>query len=151
MARMYSKKKGKSRSKRPFKRVKPSWVSHDAKVVEQLVTKVAKNNPTSAKIGLVLRDSYGIPDVKAATGKRIHTILTEHKLAHRLPEDLAALIRRDINIVKHLEGHKKDGPSVRGLHLTESKINRLAKYYKRVGKLPVDWTFDRAKAKLLLE
>ncbi len=151
MARIYSKKKGRSRSKRPARRIKPSWVGYDAKVVEQLVLKVGKTGLTAGQIGLVLRDSYGIPDVKAITGKRISTILLENNMTHKLPDDLVALIKRDINIMKHVDMHKKDGPSLRGLTLTESKIGRLAKYYKRIGKLPQDWKFDRAKAKLLLE
>ena len=39
----------------------------------------------------------------------------------------------------------------RGFQLTESKINRLVKYYKKTNKMPKDWKFDRAKAKLLVE
>ncbi len=151
MARIYSKKKGKSRSKRPAKRVKPSWVSYDQKTVEQLVVKLAKTGIPASQIGLTLRDSYGIPDVKALTGKRITQILLEQQIPRKLPEDLVALIKKDISLMKHLEMHKKDGPSLRGLTLTESKIGRLAKYYKRTGTLPVDWKFDRTKAKLLIE
>ena len=151
MARIYSKKKGKSRSKRPAKRIKPNWVGYDKKVVEQLVVKLGKARMTAAQVGLMLRDSYGIPDVKAITGKRIQQIFQENEITHKLPEDLAALIKRDINIMKHLDLHKKDGPSLRGLSLTESKIGRLATYYKRMGHLPADWKFDRTKAKLLIE
>ncbi|MEK6839657.1 MAG: 30S ribosomal protein S15, partial [Nanoarchaeota archaeon] len=81
----------------------------------------------------------------------IAIILPENNLPRKLPDDLVALIKMDISIVNSIEGHKKDGPSLRGLILTESKIGRLAKYYKRAGKLPTDWKFDRAKAKLLIE
>lgn len=151
MARLYSKKKGKSRSKRPAKRAKPSWVGYDAKTVEQLVVKLAKTGIPASQVGLVMRDSYGVPDVKAVTTKRVTTILSEHNIPRKLPDDLIALIKKDISIVKHIEGHKKDGPSLRGLILTESKIGRLANYYKRTGKLPGGWKFDRAKAKLLIE
>ena len=42
-------------------------------------------------------------------------------------------------------------PTRRGLLLTESKIKRLTKYYKRIGKLPADWTYSRENIKLLLE
>ena len=40
---------------------------------------------------------------------------------------------------------------LRGLQITESKINKLAKYYRREGVLPEDWKFDRKTAKLLIE
>ena len=151
MARLYSKKKGVSGSKRPVKRIKPSWVNYDQKVVEQLILKLGKTGLSAGQIGLILRDSYGIPDVKAITGKRLHMILAENQIIHKLPDDLIALIKKDIAIVKHIDSHKKDGPSLRGLILTESKIGRLAKYYKRTGKLPEDWKFDRSKAKLFIE
>lgn len=151
MARIYSKKKGKSGSKRPLPRSKPSWVPHDKKVVEQLITKIAKSRAPPSSIGLILRDTYGVPDVKALTGKRITAHLKEQNILPALPEDLTSLIKKDIVIMKHLEGHKKDIPSLRGLQLTESKIGRLASYYKRTGKLPEHWTFDRTKAKLLIE
>ena len=151
MARIYSRKKGKSRSKRPAKRVKPNWVGYDKKVVEQLIVKLGKARMSAAQVGLTLRDSYGIPDVKAITGKRIEQVFIENGITHKLPEDLIALIKRDITIMKHLDMHKKDGPSLRGLILTESKIGRLANYYKRTKKLPEDWKFDRTKAKLLIE
>lgn len=151
MARIYSKKKGKSASKRPVERTPPSWLGYDAKVVEQLVVKLAKTGVPASQIGIVLRDSYGIPDVKAVTRKRITALLKEQNLLPKLPEDLTALIKKDIVLMKHLDVHKKDIPSRRGLSLTESKIGRLASYYKRVGKLPTDWVYDRTKARLLIE
>lgn len=151
MARQYSRKKGKSGSKRPAKRVKPSWVTHEPAVIEQLIVKFAKAGKMSAQIGLILRDTYGIPDVKAITRKTITQILSDHKLQKKLPEDLRALIKRDVQIMKHMEYHKHDMTSKRGLQLTESKIGRLVDYYKRMGQLPQDWTYDRSKAKTLIE
>ena len=53
--------------------------------------------------------------------------------------------------MNHLEKNKHDQPSVRGLTLTESKIKRLTKYYKKKGDLPQDWRFSKANAKLLIE
>ena len=49
-----------------------------------------------------------------------------------------------------MEKNKKDYVAKRGLQLTESKIKRLTKYYKRVGKLPENWKYDREKVKLLV-
>ena len=151
MARLYSRKKGKSGSKRPSPRVKPVWVSYDEKVVEQLILKLAKTGKTASQIGIELRDMYGIPDVQAITKKPLLQILKEHTVQSKIPEDLKALIKRDIALMKHLEGNKHDMPAQRGLQLTESKIGRLAKYYKRTGTLAVDWQYDRTKAKILIE
>jgi len=151
MARMHSRKKGKSKSTKPINKTVPSWVTHKAKEVEMLVVKVAKEGLSASQIGIKLRDSYGIPDVKIITGKSITKILAKKKLEKEIPEDLMALIRKSVLIRKHLEENKHDEPAKRGLTLTDSKINRLAKYYKRTGKLPANWKFDTKKARLYLD
>ncbi len=151
MARMHSRKKGKSRSKKPARKVKPIWVGYTPKETEQLVLKLARAKKTTSEIGIILRDSYGIPNVKQVTNKSITKILKENKLAPELPYDMQALIKKSIAISKHRESNRKDMTAKRGMQLTESKILRLAKYYKRTKRLPQEWTFDSTKAKLLLE
>ena len=151
MARMYSRKKGKSSSKKPLVKTKQSWLRYRPKETEMLVVKMAKEGKTASMIGLVLRDSYGIPDVKTITEKSITQILKEKKLAPKIPEDLMALIKKSIAIRKHREENKQDMTSLRGLQLTESKIKRLVKYYKKTKKLPVDWKYDRRKVSLFVE
>jgi len=151
MARMYSRKKGKSGSTKPLKKTKPAWMRYGSKEIEQLVVKLAKQEVKPSKIGIILRDSYGVPDVKTITKKSITKILEENKISPSLPEDLTSLIRKQIKITKHLEKNKKDMPSKRGMQLTESKIRRLVKYYKKTGKLPKEWVYDRTKADLLLK
>ena len=148
---MHSRKKGKSGSIKPLKKTKPAWVRYSSKEVEQLVIKLAKQEIKPSKIGLILRDSYGVPNVKIITNKSITKILEENKVQLNLPEDLTSLIRKQIKITKHLEKNHKDMPSKRGLQLTESKIRRLVKYYKRTEKLPKEWVYDRSKADLLLK
>lgn len=149
MARMYARKKGKSGSKKPL--TKATWVEYSAEEVEQLVLKLAKEGYSSAMIGLILRDQYGIPSVRDVTGKKITKILAEHGLAPKIPEDLFNLLKRAVNLRKHLEVHRKDKHSRRGLELIESKIRRLAKYYIRKGKLPKDWKYDPEKAKIWVQ
>ena len=67
-----------------------------------------------------------------------------------MPEDLNSLIKKDIQLIKHFESNKQDMFAKRGIRLTESKINRLVKYYKKKGRLPKDWVFDKDKARLLV-
>jgi small subunit ribosomal protein S15 len=61
------------------------------------------------------------------------------------------LIKRQIDILKHFESNKQDKTAKRGLQLTESKINRLIRYYKKSKRLPADWKYDKNKARLLVE
>lgn len=151
MAKMHSRKKGKSGPKKPLKPSKPTWLRYTPKEIEMLVVKLAKEGKTGSEIGLVLRDTYGVPDVKSLTEKSISQILGEKKLMPELPDDLVALMRRSIAIRKHRDENKKDEAAKRGLLLTESKIRRLLKYYKRIGRLAVDWKYDPAKLKMYTE
>jgi small subunit ribosomal protein S15 len=150
MARLYSRKKGKSGSKKPLEKKKLPWVRYKKEEIESLVVKLGKQEIKPSKIGLILRDTYGIPDVKFLTDKRITKILKENKVVYELPEDLLNLIKRQIQIIKHFEKNKQDKTAKRGLQLTESKINRLIKYYKKSGKLSRSWKYDKSKAKLLV-
>lgn len=147
---MYSGSKGKSGSKRPIKKV-PSWTAYKGKDVEKLVIKYAKLGKGSSEIGMVLRDVYGINSVKVLTGKTVTEIIKENELERKLPEDLMSLIKRMINLGRHLEKNHLDETAYRGLKLTTSKANRLIKYYKSTGRLPLEWKLDTARLKMYLE
>ena len=151
MARMYSRKRGHAGSKRPSKRTIPSWVRYKDKEVELLITKLAKEGKTSSQIGIILRDAYGIPDIKTLMKKNVTAVLKEKGLLKEIPEDIVSLIKRSILIRKHIEANKKDEAAKRGLTITESKIKKLIKYYKKSGRLPESWTYDPSNIKLYLE
>lgn len=151
MARMYSRKRGKSGSKKPIKKTVPSWVLRNPKEVELLIAKLAKEGKSPSIIGLILRDTYGIPDVQVLCGKSITLILEEKKLMPEIPEDLNALIKRLAVLKKHLGNNKNDFAANRGMIITNSKIKRLVKYYKRTGKLGSKWKFDPDKVGFFLE
>ena len=151
MARMYSRKRGKAGSKKPLKKTKPTWLTHKPKEIEILITRLAKDGKTSSEIGIIMRDTYGVPDVKTLSGKRITKILEEKKLLKEIPEDLLALIKKSVLIKKHLDENHKDMPALRGLQLTESKIKRLVKFYKSTTKLPLEWKYDPKSVKMYIE
>jgi len=151
MARMYSRKKGKSASKRPVKLATPAWMTYKPKEVELLVVKMFKEGKTPSQIGVFLRDAYGIPLVKVMTKKTITKILEEKKLLPQIPEDLMSIIKRNIALRKHLETNKQDQVAKRGLLIAESKIQKLVKYYKKSGKLPSNWSYNPEKIRLLIE
>ncbi|KAL5570179.1 hypothetical protein UlMin_026754 [Ulmus minor] len=58
-------------------------------------------------------------------------------LAHEILEDLYHLIKKAMSIRKHLERNMKDKDSKFRLILVESRIHRLARYYKKTKKLPL--------------
>lgn len=150
MAKMHSRKKGHAGSKRPLKPVKPSWQTFKSKEIEMLVAKLLKDGRTLSETGLILRDSYGVPDIRQATEKTMAAIAEEKKLLKELPEDLIALMKKYVQIKKHLETYKQDMSALRGFQFTESKIKRLIKYYKRVGKIQIDWKFNPENVKMYI-
>ena len=149
MARMYSGKRGKAGSKKPETNTPKPWLTYTGAEVEQLVIKFAKLGKSSAVIGLMLRDSYGIPSVKALTKKSVYKIIKEHKLAHEIPEVLLSLIKKEIQLSKHLDKNKHDMPSRRGLLLTQSRIRRMTKYYIRTKVLPNKWNYSKEQIKIV--
>jgi small subunit ribosomal protein S15 len=150
MARMYARRKGKSGSVRPARKEPPAWVSYSPEEVRKLVVSLAKEGKSTSEIGIILRDQYGIPLVKLFCGKKITDILREEGLAPSIPEDLRNLMLKTIRLRKHLERNKKDIHNKRILQLTESKIRRLVKYYKRTHVLPEDWKYSPETAELML-
>lgn len=148
MARMHSRKKGKSGPNKPVEKHTPTWLRYTAKELELLVVKLAKEGKSPSQIGLALRDSYGVPDVKMIAKKTVSEMLREKKLAGELPEDLQNLIVRSVALQKHIDKNRQDMVSKRGLQLTESKIKRLVKYYKKTGALSSEWKYNPKNARM---
>jgi len=90
-------------------------------------------------------------DPKTITKKSITKIFEEYKLLQKIPEDLTFLIKKKISLEKHFEENKQDKSALRGLQLTESKIKRLVKYYKKTKKLPVGWKYDSKSIRIYIE
>lgn len=151
MARIHARRRGKSGSKRVPRDEHPKWSSLNPKEVEAKVVELAKEGHSASQIGMILRDQYAVPSIKAATGLSVLQILEKHKVAPEIPEDLMSLIKTALSINKHMEEHKHDYENKRNLQLTESKIRRLVKYYKRIGRLPENWHYDLELAKLLVK
>ncbi|MFH1106602.1 MAG: 30S ribosomal protein S15 [Candidatus Micrarchaeota archaeon] len=150
MARMHTRRRGRSASHKPARSTASLWVQHSKEDVMAVIETLAKSGKAEAEIGLVLRDLYGVPSVKSLTGKTVSQLLAESKLASKFPSDLIFLIKRAVRMRKHLSSFKKDVGNRSKLAHVESKIRRLVKYY-RGNKLPADWTYDPETAALLVK
>jgi small subunit ribosomal protein S15 len=151
MSRIHSGHKGRAGSHRPYPLTKPEWVTATPEeVVEQVVT-LAKGGLSAAQVGLTLRDQHAVPSTRAVTGKRLSTILSEHGVRPEIPDDLQALLKRVVHLQRHLTTHPKDLSNQRGLALMESRIRRLARYYRQHRRLPENWRYSAAGAALQVE
>jgi small subunit ribosomal protein S15 len=151
MARVHTRGKGKSSSKRPLTTKNPDWVTLTGKEVEELVVKYHRDGVPAARIGLRLRDIHAIPSVRLATSKRVEEILKEYKLTPEVPDDLMSLLRKAVNIDRHIQRNKKDLHNQHSLKNIEAKIRRLANYYQSKGRLPAAWRYSLSSAKLIVE
>lgn len=142
MARTHARVKGKSGSTRPAK-VDLSFVTIKPKEIIEIILKLAKDDIKPSQIGLILRDTHGVPSVQAIVGKSITKILEENKVLSKIPEDLNALVVKAIALKKHLGNNSRDTHNRRGLLLIEAKIRRLGKYYKRTNKVASNWSYDK--------
>jgi len=131
--------------------IKPEWIEYSNEEIEELILKLRKEGNSTSKIGIILRDQYGIPDVKLITGMKITKILENHGQKLEYPEDLMNLIRKAVNIRDHLNENPKDLHTKRGLQIIESNIRRLVRYYTREGVLPEGWRYEPKKAALLVK
>lgn len=150
MARIHARRRGDSGSVRPHRTEAPSWSNTDVKAIEKVIIDLKKEGYSSSRIGLVLRDRYGVPDVKLVMGKRIDQILEENGLQSEIPEDLRNLIVKSLGLRKHLIENKNDLHNKRQLQLTESKVRRLVRYYVSSGRLPSGWSYKPETAEILL-
>merc|ERR1719436_1101856 len=118
--------------------------------VKEQIFKLAKKGLTPSQIGVILRDSHGVAQVRFITGNKILRILKSKALAPDLPEDIYFLIKKAVSIRKHLERNRKDKDAKFRLILIESRIHRLARYYKSKGVLPPTWKYESATASTLV-
>lgn len=64
-------------------------------------------SPALTILGVILRDSHGVAQVRFVTGNKILRILKSKGLAPDLPEDLYHLIKKAVAVRKHLERNRK--------------------------------------------
>jgi small subunit ribosomal protein S13e len=68
MGRLHSKGKGIASSAIPYSRTPPAWLKTTPDQVVDHICKLAKKGATPSQIGVVLRDSHGVAQVKFVTG-----------------------------------------------------------------------------------
>jgi len=151
MARLHSKKKGKSGTKRPKTRDAPEWTVLKKAEIEEMVLKMAREGVPPAKIGLILRDQHGVANLREQLGMTLKAFLAKEKALGEYPEDILNLIKKAVRIASHMKASKNDVHNEVKLGHVESKIQRLVKYYSSKGMLPPGWRYERDKASLLVK
>lgn len=150
MAKMHSRKRGSSRSRPPMVSKAPEWSDISKEELEKTVMKLHDTGISPSRIGLILRDQYGVPNAKLVMGKSITGFLKENNALADIPEDLTNLMRKALRVRKHIRANKRDVHNKRALQLTENKIRRLVKYYHDSGHLAPGWAYSPETAEILI-
>lgn len=91
---------------------KPSWAKMSPKEIEKIVVELAEKGETPSKIGMIMRDKYGVPKVKLE-GKKVTKILAEKGIKYKTEKDM---IQGNIETLKtHVSKNKKDHSASRAL------------------------------------
>ena len=150
MAKMHSRKGGSSRSRPPMVTKAPEWSDVSKEELEKTIMKLHDTGMSPSRIGLTLRDQYGVPNVKLVIGNSITGFLRDNNALADIPEDLTNLMRKALHVRKHIKANKKDVHNKRALQLTENKIRRMVKYYHDSGRLAPEWTYSPETAEILI-
>merc|ERR1739848_639193 len=150
MGRMHAPGKGMASSAVPYVRKAPNWLRMSKEEIVDSIVKLSKKGYRPSAIGVHIRDQYGVAQSKYVTGNKILRVLKAQGLAPDLPEDLYFLIKKAVTMRKHLERNRKDKHGKFRLILVESRIHRLARYYKTKNVLAPTWKYDSATASALV-
>jgi len=128
----------------------PAWSDVSKEELEKTIVKLHESGMPPSRIGLTLRDQYGVPSTKLVLDMNLNSFLKEKNALPDVPEDLSNLMRKALHIRKHIKANNKDVHNKRALQLTENKIRRLVKYYHDSGRLAPDWTYSPETAEILI-
>merc|ERR1712036_183398 len=150
MGRMHAPGKGISSSALPYVRKAPNWLRMSKDDIVDSIIKLSKKGYRPSAIGVQIRDQYGVSQSKYVTGNKILRVLKAQGMQPEIPEDLYFLIKKAVTMRKHLERNRKDKHGKFRLILVESRIHRLARYYKTQNVLAPSWKYDSATASALV-
>jgi len=104
---------------------KPPWVKTSEKELKEIIVELAKKNAPS-KIGLILRDQYGIPTTRIF-GKKLKAYLEELNI--HVNEDLENAEKKVDSLKEHVKTNITDRKAKHKLQKAQSRLNITRKYF----------------------
>jgi len=106
---------------------KPVWLKYTESEVKEIILKLAEKSPgiTAEKIGLILRDNYGIPTTRIYGFKISQVLKDEDK--YESP-DYKNLKNKAELLEAHISKNKQDKKTRRSLIITKAKFKKVADY-----------------------
>lgn len=110
---------------------KPVWLKYSEDEVRAIITKMANKGMTSEKIGLALRDQYGIPKAKIFNIK-IGKVLMENNKQE--DPNIINLTNKLNKLMQHYDKNKQDKKAHRSLTITKAKLKKRHEYKEKKSK-----------------
>ena len=108
---------------------KPTWLKYTKEEVQAIILKLAGKGLTSEKIGLALRDQYGIPSIK------LYGIKIKEVLGEKFQEPTQINLETKLDkIISHFKKNKQDKRAEKSLILTKAKVKKRKEYQERKNK-----------------
>jgi len=105
---------------------KPIWLKYTKDEVKAIIIKLFNKGLTAEKIGLVLRDQYGIPTV------RLYGIKMKEVLGENFKEPTLINLETKLQkIIDHFKKNKQDKKTGRSLMITKAKLKKVKDYHKK--------------------
>jgi len=106
---------------------KPAWIKIKEPELKKIIAELAEKNSPS-KVGIILRDQYGIPTTKIF-GKKLGAYLKE--IGIETKEDLENVEKKLNALQEHLKKNITDRNAKHKLQKSQSRVNILKRYYKK--------------------
>jgi small subunit ribosomal protein S15 len=107
---------------------KPVWLKYTETEVKDIILSLAEKGLTSEKIGLTLRDQYGIPKVRLY-GIKIGAILKEKG---NFQEPTILNLQKKVAIIEeHKKKNKQDKKAARSLDISKAKLKKVNDYLNK--------------------
>jgi ribosomal protein S15P/S13E len=109
---------------------KPVWLKYTEDEVKGIILKIIEKSPelTAEKIGLILRDNYGIPNTKIYGFKISHVLKEAGKYTS---PDLKNLLAKTSKLEQHIKKNHSDKRTSRSLIITKAKLKKVKDYLAR--------------------
>lgn len=107
------------------KMAKPTWVKMKEPELKKTILELSEKNAPS-KIGIILRDQYGIPTTKIF-GKKLKAYMKE--LGIERNEDLENAEKKVDRMKEHLKNNITDRKAKHKLQHAQSRLNITKKYF----------------------
>ena len=98
---------------------KPVWLKYSENEVKSIILKLAEKGLTAEKIGLVLKDQYGIPKVK------LYNFKIKDVLKDEFQEPTIINLQKKVEtIILHNQKHKNDKKAGRSMIISKAKLKK---------------------------